>query len=428
MPSRAFRSLFRRAVGLGLIVGGAMGAAPGASAQTQGIEFGGVDPETPARIQSVAALGMGGADVATVRTATLFDNPALLTRLDLSRPRLTFLGVRGRLSTDTFGKLRVARRVQDEFEAGLDDLYEEDPAAFDALVDEVESVGRAQHVSGVLVKGPSVAMRVRGAAVSAGIYGRSVQRLRIIPNSVSATVDAFAQADVVVPVSVAMEVPGTDWQPGGGLSIGVTGRYLRRHVSAKQKQLEQLTENEQLYVLAGSAVGVDVGVLYQNAMPGLDVGLTLHHLLGGEPRLTPYRSISVGDSAVVDEDEIADLAARFNGRGASRRFTLGATYRVPLTPRHGLQGMTVGLDWVGEDTAEFDQPTGLTRVRLGLEAELTGFLAVRSGISQGYPSVGASIQTRYFAIDYAYYGVEDGRLPGQLPRYNHALELRFGLF
>jgi hypothetical protein len=427
MRSRALCHLIRHAVGLGLIATGLVGT-PDAFAQTQGIEFGGVDPETPARVRSVAALGMGGADVASVRTATLFDNPALLTRLDLLRPRITILGVRGRLSTDTFGKLRVARRVQDEFEAGLNDLYEDDPAAFDALVDEVESVGRAQHVSAVLVKGPSVAMRVREAAVSAGVYARSVHRLRIIPNSVSATVDAFAQADVVVPVSVAMEVPGTDWQPGGGLALGITGRFLRRHVTAKQKQLEQLTENEQVYVLAGSAVGVDVGALYRNAMPGLDVGLTLHHLLGGEPHLTPYRSISVGDSVGVDADEIADLAARFNGRGGSRRFTLGATYRLPLAPRRGLRGMTVGLDWVGENTAEFDQPMGLTRLRLGVEAEVTGFFAVRSGISQGYPSVGASIQTRYFAIDYAFYGVEDGRLPGQLPRYNHALELRFGLF
>ena len=412
-----------------LALGLALAAGAGA-ARAQGIEFGGVSPEAPARVASVASLGMGGAGVAAPRTTTLVDNPAVLTRLDLSRPRVTFLGVRGRLSTDTFRKLRTLRLVEEEFQNGLDDLYEEDPAAFDAVVADVIDAGRSQHVSGVLVKGPSVAMRVRGAAVSAGVYARAAERFRIIPNAVSATVDAFAQADLVVPVSAALEVPGTARaaSPGSGLALGLTGRFLRRYVSAKQKQLEQLTEDEQLYVLAGSAVGVDVGAHYRDAMPGLDVGLTIHHLVGGDPQLRPYRSVALGDEVEADQNEIAGLVDRFNSRGASRRFTLGAAYRLPLAPRRGLQGMRVGLDWVGEDTAEFDQPVGLTRLRLGVEADVSRLLAVRAGFSQGYPSLGASFQTRYFAVDYAFYGVEDGRLPGQLPRYNHALELRFGLF
>ena len=59
---------------------------------------------------------------------------------------------------------------------------------------------------------------------------------------------------------------------------------------------------------------------------------------------------------------------------------------------------------------------------------MTGFHAVRSGIGQGYPSADASIHIRYVAVDCAVYGDEGGRLPGQLPRYNHALKIRFITF
>ena len=68
------------------------------------------------------------------------------------------------------------------------------------------------------------------------------------------------------------------------------------------------------------------------------------------------------------------------------------------------------------------------QARAALElARLAGVLAVRAGLSQGMPSAGIGIVTRAFRLEYATYGVEDGRLLGQLRRRNHVVQLRFGL-
>jgi hypothetical protein len=55
-------------------------------------------------------------------------------------------------------------------------------------------------------------------------------------------------------------------------------------------------------------------------------------------------------------------------------------------------------------------------------------LALRTGLNQGYSSFGAGIQLPFARVDYAYYGSELGRLPGQSPSFHHRVQLSIGSF
>lgn len=72
-------------------------------------------------------------------------------------------------------------------------------------------------------------------------------------------------------------------------------------------------------------------------------------------------------------------------------------------------GMTAALDYkhintLGENIGK--------KIHLGLELDLP-FLDLRGGFSQGYYSVGTSMDFFIFQLDFAYYGVELGEYPGQ---------------
>jgi len=51
---------------------------------------------------------------------------------------------------------------------------------------------------------------------------------------------------------------------------------------------------------------------------------------------------------------------------------------------------------------------------------------VRGGVSQGYPTFGAGLGLGIIHFDYAFHGVEDGRIPGQIRNQRHSAQVRIG--
>jgi hypothetical protein len=208
--------------------------------------------------------------------------------------------------------------------------------------------------------------------------------------------------------------------------------YARRYVTAKGVLVETLDpEREHLYILTGSAVTVDAGIHARDVMPGLDLGGAVYNLLGGgfTYRYDGQRIDLTGNGGADDLAEVADLEARFNSRTSHPSLRLGAAYRVPIPAVSGvmLRGVTVAADYVSASTSEFDQSVG-AHLRAGVHVEVNAMLSLRTGFSQGYASAGATLALPGVEFDYAYFGIEDGRVPGQLGRYNHNVRLRFGLF
>ena len=64
-------------------------------------------------------------------------------------------------------------------------------------------------------------------------------------------------------------------------------------------------------------------------------------------------------------------------------------------------------------------------MHVGAEAQFP-IVSARVGFNQGYPAAGVTLDARFLAIDYAYFGRELGEFPGSEGQYLHALEARIG--
>jgi hypothetical protein len=416
------RSFLRFALAAGAL------ALPSAAPRAQGPGVPEREPRPFVRALEAQAMGDAVAAVPHPETA-FFYNPAHLARLP--RLRLTYVGFGVGTSAGAAARYAFWRdELQPALEEGLEHLRTTDHARLEALYGEALDLGRRQSIAAATLYGPAVQAPVRasglGGAVGAGLFGTGRARLRFADAGAGVPfLDAYGQADVILPVTAAVVIPETP------LAVGVTASYTRRSVTAKAAFLDTLSpDDERLYVFTASGVRVDAGLHTADVLPGLDLGAAFYGLLGSG---FTYRHggdvVLTGSGGADDLAEVAALEARFNGRTDNPSFRVGAAYRVAPRYLSGLPlgGVTVSADYVSASTSDFDQTVG-ARLRAGVDVAVLPTLRVRTGVSQGYPSVGATLSLPRTQLDYAFFGVEDGREPGQLGRYNHHLRLRFGLF
>ncbi len=386
------------------------------------------DQYARAAVPSSQVLGMGDAGVAFSGPETaFFYNPAHMASTGLLKPRIEILGIQGELNSKFFDDLSFLNdRVSPALDEGIDvPLTQENRDLFtDALAQ-----GRRPTVGQAAALLPSVMVGIGNYAVGAGVFGHNTTRYRFEDNGTGIPVlDLFTQLDAIAAISGAAAIPTTN------LSVGLTGKYVQRYIGSKNKDFLAIDpDNEQLYFVNGSTVSFDLGLQYTDAvatLPGsLDFGLAVYDLVGGNFTYDLYRALDLtGGEAETDEREVQSIIDSFEGRDGEPTFRVGAAYRHSVIPSLPVLGdLGVALDYVSRSTSESEQPF-LSKFRLGGQATVAGILALRLGISQGYPTFGTGIQTPFFRMDYVFYGVEDGRLPGQLERYNHLVQIRFGLF
>lgn len=377
-----------------------------------------------AGVESPEVLTRGGVAAALPSVETgLFYNPAHLARVAERRARVEVVGVQGGTNPKLFGDLDfLLDDVIPAVEAGFSvPLSAADRALFDDALDR----GRLATVGRAAVMLPRVTARVQDVGVSAGLFSAATARYRFrdvgggIP-----LLDLFAQNDVILAVGAGTLIPETP------LAVGVTARHAWRTLAVKHKDLLAISPDaEVLPVLTATTLAFDVGVHATDLLPALpgrlDAGLTLYDLVGGGMSYEISRTIELTGSGSVSEREAARLAADYDGRDGAMSFRAGVAYHLAtLGP---LATPSVGLDYVSASTSERDQ-SFLAHLRMGAEAGVYGPLRLRAGLSQGYPTFGAGVETRFVAFDYGFFGEEDGRQPGQLPRFSHQMRLRFGRF
>jgi len=215
-----------------------------------------------------------------------------------------------------------------------------------------------------------------------------------------------------------------------GLSVGVTAKYTRRYLTVKSRPLDTIDEDEPLLVFVGDAVSIDYGMQYTLDLPlpgSLALGLALYDVSSAEYAFTLDDVLTGEEPSDPATDprvqrELANINERYQPR-ASYRF--GAAYTVPsLLGVFGETGLMV--DYVGYQDPVVDQST-LAGLHVGAQVQLLSLLSVRTGLSQGYPSAGAGLALGLVKIDYAFFGQEEGRIPGQTPGWQHLLNLRLTL-
>ena len=397
-----------------------LAAALPASAQ----QFEALQQDARFRAPAPTALAMGDAVAAVPRPETAaFANPAHLTASPALR--LTVLGATAGAGGNAYETYRFYRdELAPEIERGFDDLTPDDRQRLRELYAEALDVGARPKT--VRAQGQILAVQAQAGpvAVGTGIYGHSISRGQLVDMGAgSPFLDMYAQADLLVPVSVAMDIPNTP------LAVGATATWGQRRITAKADLVESLDgDGEKLYLLSGTGVSFAAGVVAQDVgLPGLDLGAAVTDLSSGVD-LTFDRSwaISGSDNAPDDQAEIARLEARFAERENAPVLRMGAAYSLPLPALSPVRDVTLAADWISGSTSEFEQAPE-TGFRVGAQAEVLGFLELRGGLAQGYPTAGVGLNLKFLRLDYATYSVEDGRTLGQLERRNHVVQVRLGV-
>ncbi len=405
-----------------LALGAALAVCAPVSAQT----FGTLDQDSRAGITDVVAAGMGGAVAATATPdSPFFSNPAHIA--GTKRLGFTVFGA----TAGVGGNVRETYDFYDQtlgpaIEEGLDNIRRTDPDRLQAIYDESFRIGTSQKTADLAVLAPSARMRVGRVAVGLGLFGSGTARAKISDGGAGIPfIDLYSQADVLVPLTAATAVPGLPFR----LDVGASATYLQRRLTAKADAVDALDpEDEKVYLFRGNGLRLGLGAQATDVgTPGLDVGLAITNV-GGALDMSFDRSIQIEgpDGATDDTAEIARLEERFDARSSAAAVRLGAAYRVPVRVP-GVSGLTVAADYTSASTAEFGQ-SFQAGLRGGATVTLGGAFEVRAGLSQGMPTAGVGVRTRYARIDYATFGVEDGRLLGQQSRRNHVVQVRFGLF
>lgn len=381
-------------------------------------------------VPSPAVTGAGDAAAATPGpTTAFFYNPAHLAPATAGRgPRIRFLGVRASMSTNLPDQFNYFRNdLQPAIDEGIDNL---DSDRLDRLYDEARRLGRKRSFLSGDVLLPSVTARPGpGISVGAGLFGHTVVQYRFTDAGAGIpAVDFAAQGDLIGLVSGAVDL--SPQQPSQGLSLGLSAKYVRRYLSLKDKPLDAFEEDEAFYLLRGSSVGLDVGLHYAlpaGLLPGrLAFGAAAFDLFATDFDYAYHRNLSGNGSA--NERLIARETALANERYALHSsYRAGLAYTLPPALDGPLDRTTLALDYLGYVNPPLDQ-SFLTHLRLGATTEVAGPLHVRAGLTQGYPSAGLGLHLRYMTLDYGFYGQEEGRRAGQVPSWNHTLQLAFGLF
>ncbi|MCD4814177.1 OmpA family protein [bacterium] len=181
----------------------------------------------------------------------------------------------------------------------------------------------------------------------------------------------------------------------GGFTIKAT-QLIRSYEENRNVLDMDDIETEQLW-----GGGLDIGMLYQ-----------------------PTDEISV---ALV----VADIYTRMLDEVMVPNFKLGFAYEPWYLNFEDLATVlavdVVELNWQGDNewknTANNATAINFSKFRVGVEFLLSGLVALRGGLYQGYPTAGISLVTSFINVDWAYYGKELGSYPGQSPEWNHQLSI-----
>jgi hypothetical protein len=315
-------------------------------------------------------------------------------------------------------------RLQPALTHGIDRLGAEEEQA---LYDDVFRMGTTPTLLNADVIFPSFVMNRETYGVGGGVFAHSAMRYRVEDAGAGVpAVDFAALADLMVVAAGSADLSRFGLK---GLNVGATGKYTKRYISLKSKPLDAFDEDESIYVMGDGALGLDLGVLYDAgtlATPGrLYFGLSASDLFLSD---FDYRFAAYYVKRGDRDDAMIEREAAL----ARERYQASASYRAGLAyvlPALGgpLKETAFALDYVDEPSPVADQAF-LGHLRLGLQTTVGKVLALRAGLNQGYTTLGAGLHLPFAQLDYAYFGTEEGRLPGQAPTWHHRLQLVLGSF
>ena len=367
------------------------------------------------------AQGMGNAQVALpTQQSAFFYNPAHISH---SSFHLTIIGVQASMSTNVPEQVRyVNNELKPAIDEGIDNL---DNNELQELYTNTLNIGRSLSFLHADVLAPSVGLSVGPVGIGAGVFGStSVQYNFPDAGGGLPLVNMYGVADGIAVLSSGIDL---DRFGAKGLAVGLTAKFTSRFVTFKNKPLDAVDSEEPFHILNANRFSLDAGVQYElpvlTYFPGsFHIGLALYDIAGSRYAFEHYDTLQgTGEEADI---EAAQITANELFE-ATPSFRLGIAYTIPNIPFKLLDETGVTLDYLGANYGEIDQAF-FARLNMGIQARVK-FFSLRTGLNQGYPSIGGGFSLGFVDIDYAYFGREEGRFPGQLPSWHHTAQIRFGL-
>lgn len=385
-------------------------------------------------VSSPKVLGMGDAGVALAsRQTSFFYNPAHIGR-SASLIHINFAGVHGSISNSVVDQVEFFNnRLQPAIDTGIDNLSD---AELRSLYEDTFAQGQARSsVNGQFLL-PSVVIGGKGVGIGAGAFASTGFDYRIENAGLGLPqLNVVSMTDIMGVATV-----GIDFQKMmgfSGLAVGITGKYTRRFLTVKNKPIDAFSSDENVYFIEGRSLGFDVGVLYDVGLiplPGtLTLGATAYDIRASDFDYifygTPADLPVIGDQIDSDDFVVDPVQAEKEVRHANERYALSPSYRVGVAyspPSVGFLGsLSVAADYIGYKNSVVDQ-SFLAHLHVGAQMRLLRIFKVRGGLSQGYPSFGGGLGLGIIHFDYAFHGVEDGRIPGQIRNQRHSAQVRIG--
>lgn len=233
-------------------------------------------------------------------------------------------------------------------------------------------------------------------AFGTGVFGNILTNVSLdsgvlIP---SAKFDVFL--DVMVPISIAKEIAEIG---NGKLAAGATVKIINRRALNENRNALELTALNPTDLLAKAqqstfGYGLDLGFSY--TLPGM--------------------------SSIV-AFAIQDLYTAIGSDKVKSSWDLGYAFK----PDWNFAVFSNFIFALDIDSVNDSDITFFNKLHVGMETKFIGLIALRGGLYQGYPGFGVGLDLGIFKFDFADYGVELGRFPGQLEERNYAFSLTFGL-
>ncbi len=377
-------------------------------------------------VQSIEALGMGDAVAAIPSPHTaLFYNPAHFAYLPPFRPIINAIGVRTAFNSNVVEQINYYRKdLKPATEDGLENLS---AAELSKLYERALDLGRQRTFLNAAVLGPSIMLNAGRIGVGGGLYGNSYIRYHFSDAGAGVPrIDMAGVADGIITAGGGMHLGFIGLRD---VAFGVNGKYIQRYATIKKKPLDVIGAEEPLHIFSAKAVSFDFGVLAEiplfQFIPGrFQFGAAVYDIA---PRKFSFQYDRTWSSSLSYDAAIVDPERQVvqESLNLSMSYRIGVAYVLPSLL--GLFKETgVAVDYVGILNPIVDQ-SFMTNLRIGLQLNVP-FLAVRLGYNQGYPTAGVGVSLGFIRLNYAYYGIEEGRLPGQSPSWNHAVQVSLGVF
>jgi hypothetical protein len=359
--------------------------------------------EYPYIYKSPRVLGMGGVDVAIGgKFDSVFYNPAGLGRMPDKDWEVNVLGLTGAYGEDTKDFTDAVTDAVDVGDKDNDGDEDDDQIrAVNEVLDDFKGENmylRADNLS-------SVAKRYGELSFGAG--GLAGLKLDAAPHQ-GMGADGFLEMDMYVQYGA---IVGVGFNPMEGLSLGAAVKYLDRETVDHFFSAREIVENEDdlegyfedELVEDGSAVGFDLGVIYE---------------FFRDAKIKPAVGLSIMDIGDTDFGTAGEIPMTFN-------LGVSASAEVPV-----IKSVTVGLDYVDMfNNFEEDDDFG-KRLRMGAEFNLYDGnwigLTLRTGLYQGYGTLGADVRVSVVNISYVTYAEEIGAYSGQDDNRRHVLAFNVG--